>query len=225
MACPYCLASVTVPTRPATGSALWYKVLLPLTGILSIGGLVAALSIPWVSEAELVVSQVSEVQLATYESHPLPQPRLESSNEPVSLATTPIMDGLGVSREQIIASINRCVPAEFKDATQLGDSKRHFVATVDNADVILWGNSDDLETVTVIGRFDNAQTNKLLTSLIAELMPSWHIEHAGNWFGKALERCDNDTLVSTLRDNVELTMASSTEPGAFFVFFQRDRLD
>ena len=131
-------------------------------------------------------------------------------------------ENLGLSCDEMIHVIQQYYPAEFYVQTPLGSFPQHLKAKIDGAEVILWSHEGQLESVTISGRFDNTNLALLLATIIGRIMPNWGIENAGDWFSKAIHRCDEETLVSTLCDDVELTITTADERSAFWVFFQPD---
>ena len=135
-------------------------------------------------------------------------------------ATSP--GNLGLSCDEMVHLIQQYYSAEFYAQTPLDSFPRHLRAKIDGAEVILWSHEGQLESVTISGSFDSTNLALLLATIIDRIMPNWGIENAGDWFSKAIHRCDNETLVSTLCDDVELTITTSDERSAFWVFFQPD---
>lgn len=131
-------------------------------------------------------------------------------------------ENLGLSCDEMVHLIQQYYPAEFYAQTPLDSFPQQLRAKIDGAEVILWSHEGQLESVTISGRFDSTNLALLLATIVDRIMPNWGIENAGDWFSKAIHRCDNETLVSTLCDDVELTITTSDERSAFWVFFQPD---
>ncbi len=149
----------------------------------------------------------------------LPEPVVGSEPQTVT-SSRPV--NLGLSCDEMVHLIQQYYPAEFYAQTPLDSSVQYLKAKIDGAEVILWSHEGQLESVTISGRFDSTNLALLLATIIDRIMPNWGIENAGDWFSKAIHRCDEETLVSTLCDDVELTITTADERSAFWVFFQPD---
>jgi len=129
---------------------------------------------------------------------------------------------LGISRDEVTAELKQSLSLDFLETTQPGSSVPQVSASSNGMDVTIWGNPGNIRTITLQGDFNDNQLATALAVVVEKTMPNWSIENAGNWFSQAINRCDTNTYVGTLRDNVELTMVASGEPGRYWIFFQRD---
>jgi len=129
---------------------------------------------------------------------------------------------LGISRDEITAELKQSLSLDFQETTEPGSSVPQLSASSNGMDVIIWGKPENIRTITLQGGFNDNQLATALAVVVEKAMPSWSIDDAGNWFSEAINRCDTNTYVGTLRDNVELTMVASGEPGRYWIFFQRD---
>ena len=151
----------------------------------------------------------------------------EKSPETLALATEsvsfPYQRGLEVRRDDVIYAIQEYFDVEFYNQPVSDTADEEVTAEIEGAEVTLWGDASEIKSVTVSGRFDSDNMALLLATIISRVMPSWQIDSAGDWFTKAVDRCDEETFVSTLKDGVELTLMTAGAPGSFWVFFQPDR--
>lgn len=245
--CPYCLAPVAISPRHTTerSPAFLKRALLVglFLGLASAGALgftlksdpftlvrswqddLAALwaghpiAVQTEGATGTTLSEEAGARIAGGELASLPEPVVGSQSETV---IPPQSVNLGLSCDEMVHVIQQYYPAEFYAQTPLDSSVQYLKAKIDGAEVILWSHEGQLESVTISGRFDSTNLALLLATVIDRIMPSWGIENAGDWFSKAVHRCDEETLVSTLCDDVELTITTADERSAFWVFFQPD---
>ena len=130
--------------------------------------------------------------------------------------------GLGVSRDRLVHAIQSYFDVEFYEGNRLSGKLREITAQIAGAELTLSGTSSEVKSIRVAGSFHDENMALLLATIIGQVMPSWHIEDAADWFRRAVKSCDTETLVSTLRDNVELTMTDAGDD-VFWVFLQADR--
>ena len=172
------------------------------------------------------------IQKSAYESKPVVAPsELAPAAVPRVDTESPAGDssqmtddrpGLGVSRDYLIHAIRNYFDVEFFEGSQSTADQKEITASIAGAEVTLVGTDTEVKSITVACGFSDSDQNLLMATIIGRVMPSWHIHDMGDWLSKATKNCDGDTLVSTLRDNVELTMTDAGN-GNFWVFLQADR--
>ncbi|MCH2130471.1 MAG: hypothetical protein MK179_15105 [Pirellulaceae bacterium] len=146
----------------------------------------------------------------------------ESVNEAVKNAVEPLPPGLGVERGQLVHAIQEYVDATFYERDQFTGDLEEMKAEIAGIEITIRGPDAEVESVMVAGSFEDQNMALLLAAIIDQVMPSWQVEDAGDWFCKAVERCDSDTFVSTLRDEVELSLTDAGNE-KFLIFLQADR--
>ena len=170
---------------------------------------------------------VDQATCGSQEQSPEQENVIVASQETSELATesvsSPFQRGLGVSRDEVIYGVQEYFDVEFYNQPVRGSADEEVSAEVEGVEVTLWGDVLEVKSVTVSGRFDSDGMALLLATIISRVMPSWPIDAAGDWFTKAVNRCDEETFVSTLKDEVELTLMTAGVPGEYWVFFQPDR--
>lgn len=132
--------------------------------------------------------------------------------------------GLGISRDEIAHAIQEYFDVKFEVPDKVDSGEEGSVAGfIDDTKITLWGSPNNLQSVTVHGGFDGEKMAIALAAIISRIIPEWEIEDAGDWFSKAIHRCDTETFVSTFRDNVEVTMTTAFNSEKFWIFIQPDR--
>ena len=145
-----------------------------------------------------------------------------SSNDGRPIEPAPQQPGLGINWDRLIHAIQSYFDVEFYEENGSAGDREEITAQIAGAELTLSGSSSELKSIRVAGGFRDDNMGILLLTIIGQVMPSWHIEDAADWFRNAVESCNAETLVSTVRDNVELTMTDAGD-GNFWVFFQADR--
>ncbi len=134
----------------------------------------------------------------------------------------PARPGLAVRRDHLAHTIQEIFGVEFYIQALTDSQTTAITAQINGAEVTLRGSPAEVETITIQGSFKDQNMAMLLATITSHVMPGWPVENAGDWFTKAVERCDNQTLVSTLHDGIEVTITDAGE-GDFWIFLQADR--
>ena len=238
VACPYCLIPVTIPVSVSDVARKRRRRMFVLFSLFVLGagiGSTAILLSPslprptWelhIGLSDFVPSHEKHpVQLAAYDEsyHDIQQISSPSvSQDRPGYEDNAVNDGLGISRGQIIQKINDQILTEFADTTPRGGQPQ-VTASSDGAELILWGDPQNLQTITLTGTVKSDAGANYMASVISALFPSWDIEDANQWLAKSITKSDPDTFVSTVRDNVEITVAQADTTDSHWIFFQPDR--
>ena len=120
--------------------------------------------------------------------------------------------GIGVSRDQIAEKLREKFAAKFTEQTPVGSQKQRFAANIDGVHVVLWGAAENLDAITIIGSFEGeygTRTTRVLATALDTVTPKWGAEERGRWFMKAASRSDDETAVSTLQGDIDITLVSA----------------
>lgn len=134
----------------------------------------------------------------------------------------PARPGLAVRRDHLVHAIQELFGVEFYIQALPENETSAITTQISGAEVTLRGSPAEIETITIQGTFNDQNMAMLLATITSHVMPGWPVENAGDWFTKAVERCDNQTLVSTLHDGIEVAITAAGE-GNFWIFLQADR--